>query len=245
LADNLRESANHSAPLIKGFLLDHKPLLIYLLSYPLETVRVESPNMDDEFLSFIGRCNTGDGPSWDVFFSKYGSIAIQFLTRRYPVLSSDENDDITQNIFIKLANGGLRNFNGTTGYEFLAYFKKIAANEAFTWLRGKKRQGREISIDQEPDEGNVNAPSAPILADNTFRPDRAAEVKDLLVRVLEGLSVEEKRILVYKAEGYKDHEIAELLGIPMGTVASRYNRIKAGARNIMVAVFLLIIFGRK
>ena len=159
--------------------------------------------------------------------------------------TSDENDDIIQNIFIKLTNGGLRNFNGATVYEFLAYFRKIAANEAFTWLRYKKRREREISIDPEPDSDNENTPSAPILADNTFRPDRAAEVKDLLTRVLEGLSIEEKQILVYKAEGYKDHEIAELLGIPMGTVASRYNRIKAGAMNFYVAVFLLIILGRK
>jgi len=201
--------------------------------------------MDDEFLSFIRRCLAGDGPSWDAFFSQYGSIALQILTRRYPVLSSDENDDIIQNIFIKLTNGGLGNFNGTTGYEFLAYFRQITANEAFTWLRNRKRREREISIDQEPDEGDENAPSAPTLADNTYRPDRAAEVKGLLVRVLKDMSIEEKQILVFKAEGYKDHEIAELLGIPMGTVASRYNRIKAGARNILVAAFLLIIFGRK
>lgn len=201
--------------------------------------------MDAAFLALIDRCISGDSPSWDTFFSKYGSIAIQILNKNYSILSPDENDDIIQNIFIKLTNGGLRNFNGTTVYEFLAYFRKIAANEAFTLLRYKKRREREVSIDQEPDEGDENAPSAPILADNTFRPDKAAEVKDLLARVMEGLSIEEKQILVYKAEGYKDHEIAELLGIPMGTVASRYNRIKAGAMNFCVAVFLLIIFGRK
>jgi RNA polymerase sigma-70 factor (ECF subfamily) len=197
--------------------------------------------MGDEFLSFIGRCVAGDGPSWDAFFSKYGSIAIQFLNKKYPHLSSDENGDIIQNVFVKLTKGGLRNFKGTTVYEFLAYFRKIAANEALTWLRNKKRREREISIDQETDSDDSDAPSAPILADNTFRPDRAAEVKDLLTRVLGDLSIEDKRILLYKAEGYKDHEIAELLGIPMGTVASRYNRIKAGAKNIFVAVLLLII----
>jgi RNA polymerase sigma-70 factor (ECF subfamily) len=198
-------------------------------------------NMGDEFLSFISRCVAGDGPSWDALFSKYGSIAIQFLNKRYPNLSSDENDDIIQNIFIKLIKGGLRNFKGTTIYEFLAYFRQIAVNEVFTWLRNKKRRECEISIEQETDSEDENAPPSPFLADNTFRPDRAAEVKELLTRVLGCLSIEEKRILVYKAEGYKDHEVAELLGIPMGTVASRYNRIKAGAKNIFVALLLLII----
>ena len=91
--------------------------------------------MDAKLLSLIGNCISGDGPSLDTFFSKYGSIAIQILNKNYPILSPDENDNIIQNIFIKLTNGGLSNFNGATVYEFLAYFRKIAANEAFTWLR--------------------------------------------------------------------------------------------------------------
>jgi hypothetical protein len=52
--------------------------------------------MDDEFLSFIGRCISGDGPSWDTFFSKYGSIAVQILNKSYTILPPDENDDISQ-----------------------------------------------------------------------------------------------------------------------------------------------------
>ena len=129
--------------------------------------------MDDELLSFIGRCISGDGPSWEYLFLKYGSIAIQILNKSYPILSPDENDDIIQNIIIKLTNGALRNFNGATVYEFLAYFRKIAANEAFTWLRHKKRrEPGSIPIDQEPDDGAENAPSAPILADNNIRPER-------------------------------------------------------------------------
>lgn len=201
--------------------------------------------MDDEFLSFIGRCIAGDGPSWDAFFSQYGSITAQFLNKRYPLLSSDENDDIIQNIFMKLSRGGLRNFNGTTGYEFLAYFRQITVNETFSWLRQRKRREREISIDQDADPDDESAHSAPDLADNSFRPDRAAEVKELLERALAGLSLEEKQILIYKAAGYKDKEIADILGIPMGTVASRYNRMKPVLRNILTAVLLLIILGRK
>ena len=81
--------------------------------------------MDAKLLSLIGSCIAGDGPSWITFFLKFGSIAVQILNKSYPVLSPDENEDIIQNIFVKLTNGGLKNFNGTTVYEFLAYFRKI------------------------------------------------------------------------------------------------------------------------
>ena len=37
--------------------------------------------------------------------------------------------------------------------------------------------------------------------------------------------MEHQQIFLMKAKGYKDREIAELLGIPGGTVASSYSRI--------------------
>jgi len=135
--------------------------------------------MDASFLSLIGGCIAGDGPSWEAFFSEYFSIATQLLNHRYPSFTPAENDDIIQNVFMKLSRGGLKNFKGTTGYEFIAYFKQITKNEAFTWLKQKNRRAREISI-EESDPEDDDAPSPPILADNSFRPDKAIEIKNLL-----------------------------------------------------------------
>jgi RNA polymerase sigma factor (sigma-70 family) len=200
--------------------------------------------MNAAFLSLIGRCIDGDGPSWEAFFSAYAAIAIQLLNYRYPSFTPAENHDIVQNIFLKLSRGGLSNFKGTTVHEFLAYFNRTTRNEAFTWLKQRKRREREISIDQENDPAD-DAPSPPILPDNSFRPDKAVEIKNLLEKSMVGLSLEEKRILIYKVEGYKDKEIADIMGIPMGTVASRYNRLKLALKNLLTSLFLLIFLGRK
>ena len=113
--------------------------------------------MANDVQSLIKACLSGDETCWNDFFHKFGSLAIHILTNRYPAFTPDENDDIIQNIFIKLSRGGLRNFNGTTGYEFLAYFKQITVNEAFTWLRLIKRREREISIDQDTDSDDEYA----------------------------------------------------------------------------------------
>jgi RNA polymerase sigma-70 factor (ECF subfamily) len=200
--------------------------------------------MNAEFLSLISGCIVGDGPSWEAFYSEYGSVAIQFLNYRYSSLTTDEHHDILQNVFVKLAHGGLSNFKGATTYEFIAYFKRIIKNEAFTWLKQRKRREREISIDQENDPED-DSPSPPILSDNRLRPDKAVEIKNLFERSLSGLSLEEKRIFLYKLEEFKDKEIADIMGIPMGTVASRYNRMKLTLKNLLSTIFLLIFLGRK
>jgi DNA-directed RNA polymerase specialized sigma24 family protein len=58
------------------------------------------------------------------------------------------------------------------------------------------------------------------------------------------LSVKDQQILLFKIEGYTDTEIAELLDIPMGTVASRYNRAKELLQRTLIAVVLIILSGR-
>ncbi|MCL2760381.1 MAG: sigma-70 family RNA polymerase sigma factor [Desulfuromonadales bacterium] len=203
--------------------------------------------MNEEFLTFINSCIAGDSQSWNDFFSKYGSLATKTLNRYFSKLSSDEKDDIIQNILVKLLNNGLKNFKGTTKYEFLAYFKQITIREASSYVRSTKHRKEEISIDQEIDFDDGNVHSAPDLVDNTFRPDKAAEIRNLLEKTQAKLSIEDWRILIYKIQEYTDKEIADMLGIPMGTVASRYNRIKIkpDIKKIFTAILLLIIFGRK
>ena len=54
--------------------------------------------------------------------------------------------------------GGLKNFRGSTGYEFLAYFKRIVMNEAFTYLKSGKGRKETVSLDQEADGDQPELP---------------------------------------------------------------------------------------
>jgi RNA polymerase sigma factor (sigma-70 family) len=66
------------------------------------------------------------------------------------------------------------------------------------------------------------------LFDNREAPDdyRGIEAKILLKRLMETLSVGEQQLVHLQLEGLEDHEIAEKLQIPIGTVKSRWHYLK-------------------
>ncbi len=88
--------------------------------------------------SVVRDCLSGNEAAWSAFFTEYASIAMNILNRRLGDLSLDEKEDIIQNTFSKLLKGGLKNFRGSTVYEFLAYFRRIVMNEALTYLKSKR-----------------------------------------------------------------------------------------------------------
>ena len=200
----------------------------------------------DDISALIQGCITNDRASWNVLFQTSTSVAAKILRTYYTSLSPDEIDDVISNIYTKLINGGLSNFRGETEYELLGYFKTITRNEAISYLRQKMKRDRNASIDQDSDgEDGLEAPLQHLLKDNTLRPDTIAEINDLYRKAMGQLSIRDQQILLFKIEGYKDKEIAELLNIPMNTVASSYNRVKALLQQTLIAVILIILSGRK
>jgi RNA polymerase sigma factor (sigma-70 family) len=122
---------------------------------------------------------------------------------------------------------GLKDFRGANRYQFLSYLKLITINEAKTYLRLAAGRTREVSIDQDPVPGDDPGPVTEIASDtpNPEHTTAARERLEILASHLLELSLEHQQIFLMKTKGYKDREIAELLGIPDGTVASSYSRI--------------------
>lgn len=200
----------------------------------------------DDIPALIQGCITNDRASWNVLFQTSTSVAANTLRKQYTSLSPDECDDVISNVYTKLINGGLSNFRGATEYELLGYFKTITRNEAVSYHRQKMKRDRNASLNQDSDgEDGHEAPLQHLLKDNSLRPDTIAEINDLYRKAMGQLSVRDQQILLFKIEGHKDREIAELLGIPMNTVASSYNRVKALLQQTLIALLLIILSGRK
>lgn len=199
----------------------------------------------DDIPALIQGCITNDRASWNLLFRTGASVAANTLRTYYTSLSSDEIDDIISNLYTKLIDGGLNSFRGQTKYELLKYFNIITRNEAISYLRQKMKRDRNPSLDQcTEDEDGYDSPLQHLLKDNTLRPDTITEINDLYRKAMGQLSVKDQQILLFKIEGYTDAEIAELLDIPMGTVASRYNRAKELLQRTLIAAILIIFSGR-
>jgi RNA polymerase sigma factor (sigma-70 family) len=191
--------------------------------------------MVDDMQSVMAGCLSGNETAWSAFFTEYAPIAMNILSHRLGDLSLDEKEDIIQNTFSKLLKGGLKNFRGSTRYEFLAYFRRIVLNEALTYLKSGREWKDTASLDQERDR---DQPESPQLEVHDGNPEAYAGAKkheqlQIITTVLEGSPVETKQVVLMKMEGYKDREIADILGISPGTVASKYSRIKERVRKLL------------
>ena len=124
-------------------------------------------------------------------------------------------DDAAQEVFI-IASRRLADISpGSERAFLLSTAVRVAAN-----LRRSLGTRRECSEQEQSAEGIDPRPSAEALLDQK-------RLRELLDRVLDGLS-DDLRVsfVLYELEGLSSPEIATLLGIPLGTVASRLRRAR-------------------
>ncbi len=185
-------------------------------------------HMAEDVIHIIHRCLAGDEEAWNAFHREYSRIAIALLRWKFPVII-DNHDDIVQRTFTNLISFGLKNFKGTTKYEFLPYFKTIVRNEALRCIDDQKRRRTDsLHNDHVESEGGSAVFDIPD-PDSGARPDRKVEAKELvtfLAKTLKEYALIDQEVYLLKLRGHMDREISAILDIPMGTVAVKYARIK-------------------
>lgn len=128
------------------------------------------------------------------------------------MVGPDEAEDIAQEVFVKFYRA-IDKFVGKA--KLSTYLGRIAINTALTALDKRKRQPTYLGTE---DTQMLRQ------ADRSQSPERT-ELKDALQQALARLSEEYRAVVVLRlVEGYSVSETAELLQVPMGTVASRLSR---------------------
>lgn len=210
---------------------------------------------DDSILPFITTCLAGDKKSWDYLRTR----SLKQLRSQYASLAQD-HEDVAQEIAIKLT-GGLRQFRGATKYEFEEYLGTIIHNTAESYRCRPSRQpvaaemntkeSRRLQglVDSDADDPMFPPDPSPLpleqQQDSRLSPERITEIRDLCAKAGALLSVRDMRIVLYKADGYQDREIADILGMSAGGVAATYSRIKELLRRTLVLLFIALYFERK
>jgi RNA polymerase sigma-70 factor (ECF subfamily) len=170
-----------------------------------------------------------------------GSIdAFNRLVRRYErqvynvalriVGQADLAEDVTQDTFL-LAYRSLHQFRGGI---FRAWILRIATNRCYDELR--RRRHRPTSFEALGFEPAVGWSSLSPGAGGE-EPEAHAERRELgraLAAALRGLPDEQRvAVVLSDVEGYAYHEIAAILGVPLGTVRSRISRGRARLRTAL------------
>jgi RNA polymerase sigma-70 factor, ECF subfamily len=141
--------------------------------------------------------------------------AIGYRTAAYVTRDPAAAEDIAQEAFVAAVRK-LDRFDRRR--PFGPWFKRLVANRAIDWTRARKLR-RESPAGAEP--------SRDLLGDATEGAgvEVAETLSGELMRALGGLDVERRTVVVlrYLLE-YTPGEIAELLGVPRGTVNSRLRR---------------------
>jgi RNA polymerase sigma-70 factor (ECF subfamily) len=142
---------------------------------------------------------------------------------RYLLRDPHEAEDAVQEAFLR----AIRHFDGFRGVDGRAWLLTIVRNACFTQLRRRRAGGDKVEFDEvihSPESGDPE-PEAHLA--NTI-------VVESVREGLNQLAVEFREVLVLRElEGLSYKEIAQVAGVPIGTVMSRLAR---GRRQLLLAL---------
>jgi len=170
-----------------------------------ETLR---PDLEREL---IRKCKAGDARFYEPLVRAYEPPGLRLAIGMMGNL--EDARDALQEAFIKTYQS-LPRFD--LKRPFGPWFFQILRNQCRDMLRSRKARFNLETLDEQLELRPADAEQGP------ERRRERATARDLLWRALERIGEEHREILVLKElEGFRYAEIAAILGIPEGTVASR------------------------
>ena len=170
----------------------------------------------------MARTAEGDDRAFTQLVKRYQSRVFNLVSR---LLNDREaSDDICQEVFVRVH---LHRKNYRRGAKFSTWLCTMAANLAKNEIRRRKRRRNWSSLDQLQE--NLNDSSLQLMDQKANR-ERDVEVRQLQGIVGEAIALLPERyrtaLVLRDIDGLAYEEIAQVLGIPGGTVRSRINRAR-------------------
>lgn len=172
------------------------------------------PNTDVELVHAIAR---GDEQAFASLFDRYSSTLLGFLIR---ILNSKaEAEDVLQEVFVQVWQHA-PSYDATRG-RVLTWLITIARNRAIDRLRAlDSRESTAIKSTKEIVEDALSA------VDEAIQSEQAEMVRHALSQIPE---IQRDALLLAYFERLSQSEIAERVGIPLGTVKTR---IRSGLKKL-------------
>ena len=168
-----------------------------------------------EFGSIVSRAQAGDERALDSLLKPVPDLLWRILAR-FRTLSRAEREDLVQDVYVTLLERGIAGFAGTTEHEWRAYLRRIAVNAAISRLRHEQLDpGLDSWLVRSEDDAADDDPAG------------AAERDQLLVGLancMQALDALDHRIFWMRMREHSYEDIVAAVGIPQGTVASKFHR---------------------
>lgn len=177
----------------------------------------ESDGVSMEDSELVQQVINGNNNAFRFLVSKHQRLVLHVVGRI--VQQQDQAEDVCQDVFIKVFKR-LKSFRGES--KLSTWIATIAYNTAITHIRKLKRRS-ELSFEDE---------SKLIAADKGTGPNQKMlekeEAQKYLLKLIETLPVHYRTVLtLYHLEEFSYKEIAEITGMPEGTIKSYLNRARA------------------
>jgi len=153
---------------------------------------------------------------------------------KWLVRHDQDAEDVVQDSYMK----AFRHFDSFRGEDSRAWLLTIVRNSSYTWLKSKNHWQMEV-FDEETADADLQNPFSE--SSNPTNPENIALQtldRDLINQAIQTLPPEFREVLVLREqEGFSYHEIAEIAGIPVGTVMSRLSRARGLLRRQLAPHF--------
>jgi len=181
---------------------------------------------------FVARLQANEDAAYDELVRTYSASIFHVAYRMLG--DSAEASDAVQEIFLKV-------FRSIGGFKREAALKtwifKIAFSEILNRLRWWKRRHRfaTMSLDEPNNNGTGSGIAVPSAAPTPEEALQSKEQELTIQHALGRLSKDHRSIVVLRdVEGFSYNEIADILGVSVGTVKSRLARARADLKKSLM-----------
>lgn len=165
----------------------------------------------------VKRCLAGEDSAWEELLKAHNR-RIYNLCYRFTSRTGDA-EDLTQEIFIKIFQS-LQTYDVAQG-TFITWLSRVARNHLVDHYRRTRQDRLTSSIEEEP----TGLEDKPSTSEHPLAQVESRERREMLQAALERLSPDMREAVILRDFQDLDYdEIAQVLGVPQGTVKSRINR---------------------
>lgn len=179
-----------------------------------------------EAAQLVARAQGGDREAFDRLVDT--TYAMIYATAYRLTGDVDVAADATQDAYVRAYNS-LHSFRGSSSFSTWIY--RIVVNVSLDALRRRSRAPEPLTFADDEQEREMD------VVDMAADPHAAVETLELqqtIARGLEQLSEDHRAVLVlFDINGLSYEEIAEIIGVPLGTVKSRLNRARLALRKVL------------